>query len=61
MMEVIYLYWAFSTLFMFGSAAEDFFKGSKQDIAIYLIGILLAPLSMPFALGVAATKGGENE
>lgn len=60
-MEIIYLYWAFSTLFMLGSAAEDFCSGSKQKIATYFAGIILAPLSMPVALGIAATKGGSND
>lgn len=60
-MEIIYLYCAFSVLFMFGSAVEDSSTENKQSAFIYFIGILFAPLIFPLALGVALTKGDKDE
>ena len=60
-MEIIYLYWAFSALFMLGSAVEDAATGSKQSFFIYFVGILLAPAALPFALGIMLTKGSKDE
>ncbi len=60
-MEVIFLYCAFSVLFMFGSAVEDSTTGSKQSAFNYFIGILFAPVFFPFALGIALTKGGKGD
>ena len=60
-MEIVYLYCAFSVLFMFGSAVEDSATGSKQAAFIYFIGILFAPIIFPFALGIALTKGDKDE
>ena len=60
-MEVIYLYWAFSTLFVFGSAVEDSISGTKQSAFIYFVGILLSPLAIPYALGVTAAKSKDND
>ena len=60
-MEIIYLYCAFSVLFMFGSAVEDSATGSRQSTFNYFIGILFAPVFFPFAMGIALAKGGKND
>lgn len=60
-MEVIYLYCAFSALFMFGSAIEDSISGTKQSGFTYFIGILISPLALPFVLGMQATKSKDND
>lgn len=58
-MIALYIYTGFSYLFMFGSAIADSKEGNETNTA-YFIGILLAPITFPFALGYSLTKGGKQ-
>ena len=59
-MEIIYLYWFFSVVFMIASAIEDSISGTKQNFFIYFAGVLLSPIALPFALGMSLTKGDKD-
>ena len=53
MSDIIFIYALFSWCFMLGSALAD---ESNVKWYIYLIVVIVAPVTMPFALGFVSTS-----